>query len=219
MLGLRRPSWTSDGEILNLERYLVQSGPGHDGFPKFTTRASDPALFGQLTDFLDATASRQACAYKDVVQPFVVAAWGGLREFRVLYVRRDLAEVAYAMLRRRWYYPAAVVDSVERPRLRRGRRATRSPTLSESLVRGLLLAEEALEQVPAARIEFEDLLTSPDALAAVLGRLYPGVEHQPLDSVERPELVIGQARQHQLLNSPEYRALTDLVRSCREAAP
>jgi hypothetical protein len=219
MLSLRQPSWTSDGEILNLDRHVAQRGPGRDDCAKFTTHARDPALFAQVTAFLDATASRQGFAYKDVVQPFAVAGWSGLCDFRVLYVHRDPAEVAYSMLRRRWYYPAAAVDPVQGPRRRGRRRATDGLTISEAVVRGLVLAERALEQVPAARIEFDQLLPGPDGLAAVLRKLYPDVEQQPVGAEARPNPVLGRARQQLIRRSPEFCALTKLVSGCREALP
>lgn len=200
MLGLRQPSWTSDGEILNLDRHAAYRG--RDTCAMFTTRDRDPDLFAQITEFLDTTARRDGCAYKDVVQPFIVADWSGIRDFRVLYVRRDPVEVAYAMLKRGWYYPETAVN--------------RKVTKSEAVVRGLLLAERALEQVPATRIEFEQVIAGSDGLAAALRRLYPEFEPQPIDGVDDGFLEVGRVRQRMMQRSAEYRALQELVSTCRE---
>ena len=68
------------------------------------------------------------------MQPFVVANWLDAAEFCVLKVRRDIAEVAYSMIGRRWDYPADA--------------ASLHLTQPRALIEGLLRAESVLEAIP-----------------------------------------------------------------------
>jgi hypothetical protein len=93
-LGLQEPSWTMDGEILNIDRMAHYRGLRFDEGVKFTTPEADPDLFRKLTDFLSQVTVSKGFAYKDVVHPFVVSAWPGLRNFCVLRIQPTLADVA-----------------------------------------------------------------------------------------------------------------------------
>ena len=105
-VGLTQPGWTSDGEILNRDRVSRRLQSLAPTGERFTLPGSVPGVFASMSSYLDQVALRQGCAYKDVVQPFVVGGWDGLCDFKVLKVRRNVAEVAYAMLKRQWLYPA-----------------------------------------------------------------------------------------------------------------
>ena len=133
-IGLAEPGWTSDGEILNRDRVPRRRQSLAPADERFTLLGSAPDAFAGMTRYLDRTALRHGFAYKDVVQPFVVGGWEGLGEFRVLKVRRDLAEVAFTMLKRQWFYPARAASIfVEHP---------------WALVEGLVRAEAVLEVRP-----------------------------------------------------------------------
>ena len=116
-VGLCEPTWTSDGEILNRDRVprrkqsRMQSVAPAD--ERFTLLGSAPDAFASMTSYLDRAALRQGFAYKDVVQPFVIGGWEGLGDFKVLKVRRNVAEVAYTMLKRRWLYPERAASVFE----------------------------------------------------------------------------------------------------------
>ncbi len=110
-LGLRAPSWTTDGEILNLERFVHYAGPWRDSCEKFTTCEARPDLFNQLMNFLDEIVRPCGYAYKDVVQPFVAASWCARTHLPILTIRRNVAEVAFSVLRRGWYYPMGAATS------------------------------------------------------------------------------------------------------------
>jgi len=158
-VGLVEPAWTSDGEILNRDRVprrLQSLAPADE---RFTLLGSSPDAFASMTVYLDSNAVRHGHAYKDVVQPFVIGGWDGLSEFRVLKVRRNLAEVAYAMLKRQWWYPT--------------RAASVYDTRPWSLVEGLVRAEAVLEALPGESVEYADAIIDPDPLHAALRRLYP----------------------------------------------
>src|SRR5262249_34414871 len=112
-VGLAEPAWTSDGEILNRDRVprrLECLAPADE---RFTLLGSEPEAVASMTGYLDRSVLRQGFAYKDVVQPFVLGAWEGLGDFKVLKVRRDVAEVAYTMLKRKWLYPARAASVFE----------------------------------------------------------------------------------------------------------
>src|SRR5829696_7255360 len=75
VLGLKAPSWTSDGEILNVDRYALYQGPRHDTGIKFVVKEKNPALFQSAIDFLDQATVSTGFAYKDVIHPFVTSEW------------------------------------------------------------------------------------------------------------------------------------------------
>ena len=84
---------------------------------KFTLKERDPARFDALSEFLDQVTAPAGFAYKDVVQPFVVAEWlrSHPHQYRVLRIKRRLPDVAFAMLAKRWLYPCrAAPDSCNR---------------------------------------------------------------------------------------------------------
>jgi hypothetical protein len=74
---LNTPSWTSDGEILNVDRFVLYPGPRHDTGIKFLLKESNPALFQSVIDLLDQATVAAGFAYKDVVHPFAVSEWLG----------------------------------------------------------------------------------------------------------------------------------------------
>jgi hypothetical protein len=138
-IGLAEPDWTSDGEILNRDRVprrLQSLAPDDE---RFTLLGSAPDTFASMTTYLDGAALRQGFAYKDVVQPFVIGGWEGLGDFKVLKVRRNVAEVAYTMLKRQWLYPA--------------RAASVFDGHPWALVEGLVRAEAVLDALPGESVD------------------------------------------------------------------
>jgi hypothetical protein len=201
-IGLAEPTWTSDGEILNRDRVprrLHSLAPADE---RFTLLGSAPDVFASMTGYLDRAALRQGFAYKDVVQPFVVGGWDGLGDFRVLKVRRDLAEVAYAMLKRQWLYPA--------------RAATVYDAHPWALVEGLVRAEAVLEALPGETVEYADAILDHDPLERALRRLYPTASLEPLGYIDR-----GFARTRRRLEADRrgslvFRRLESIVSAVRE---
>jgi len=170
-VGLAEPVWTSDGEILNRDRVprrMQNLGPADE---RFTLLGSAPDAFASMTTYLDRTALRQGFAYKDVVQPFVIGGWEGLGEFEVLKVRRDLAEVAYTMLKREWLYPARAASVFE--------------AHPWALIEGLVRAEAVLDALPGETVEYADAVLDHGPLEAALGRLYPDAPLAPLRYIDR----------------------------------
>jgi hypothetical protein len=210
MLGLREPSWTGAGEVLNVDQYAAYRGSRHDECAKFTRRDRDPALFGQLTEFLETAVRPRGFAYKDVIQPFVVTEWSGLRQLRVLHVHRDPAEVACAMLRQGWFYPASAGDSKTRNRSSR-------LVMLEAFVAGLLAAERALAQAPATRIEFDDTISDPRALAAALRELYPDIEQRAVSPLAEAAMKASRSRAEEIRRAPEYVVVRALIARARAA--
>jgi hypothetical protein len=160
-IGLSQPAWTSDGEILNRDRVprrLQRLAPADE---RFTLLGSAPDVFAGMTSYLDRAAQRQGFAYKDVVQPFVIGGWDGLGDFRVLKVRRNVAEVAYTMLKRQWLYPAHAASVFE--------------AHPWALVEGLVRAEAVLDALPGETVEYSEAVLDHGALEHALNRLYPEV--------------------------------------------
>jgi hypothetical protein len=187
-IGLAEPPWTSDGEILNRERVprrLQNFAPADE---RFTLLGSAPDTFASMTSYLDDAALRQGFAYKDVVQPFVIGGWEGLGDFKVLKVRRNVAEVAYTMLRRQWVYPARAASVFdEHP---------------WALVEGLVRAEAVLDALPGVTVDYADAVLAHGPLETALRRLYPDAKLEPLRYIDR-----GFARTRRRLEAERRRSL------------
>ena len=201
-IGLAEPGWTSDGEILNRDRVpkrLHAFAPADD---RFTLLGSAPDIFASMTRYLDASALRQGFAYKDVVQPFVLGGWDGLTEFEILKVHRDVAEVAYTMLKRRWLYPA--------------RAASVFDAHPWALVEGLVRAEAVLDALPGETIEYADAVLDHEPLEAALRRLYPDTALGPLSYIDRRFARTRRRLESERRNSLVFRRLEWIVSEVRE---
>jgi hypothetical protein len=170
VLGLNSPSWTSDGEILNIDRFALYPGPRNDTGIKFLLREKDPALFQSVIDFLDQVTVPAGFAYKDVVQPFVISEWPGLSRFRVLRIKRNLSDVVFSMLARGWHYPKSA--------------SAGEGDLEELLIEGIIRAEMSLDSVSCEQVDFDDLIVDESALRNALSRLYPTVALQDFKYTE-----------------------------------
>ena len=158
-LELNEPIWTSDGEILNSDRFIFHKQPVHDSPLRFTRIEKDPEAFRKLTAFLSETVKPEGFVYKDVVHPFVVSAWLPHSGFRVLKIKRDLVDVCYSMIRMNWFYPARAVEGEQ--------------DSEDSFIEGLIHAQRAIESVPGECICYDDLIHDEEVLRAALRRLYP----------------------------------------------
>ncbi|MES2639477.1 MAG: glycosyltransferase [Myxococcota bacterium] len=159
-LGLAEPTWTTDGEILNLDRHALRSGGRDEGGGKFLVPGRDPNRGDEVLAYLDQVVAREGFAYKDVVQPFVCARWRGISALRVLRIRRPLADIAASVLERGWRYPAHAVGA--------------DGTDPDDVLRGLLQAERALDSIPAVEVAYDDLVADEAALEGALSHLYEG---------------------------------------------
>jgi hypothetical protein len=201
-IGLAVPWWTSDGEILNRDRVprrLQHLAPADE---RFTLLSSAPGVFEDMTSYLDRTALRRGFAYKDVVQPFVVGGWDGLGDFKVLKVRRDVAEVAYTMLKRQWLYPARAASAFD--------------AHPWTLVEGLVRAEAVLEALPGESVEYADAVLDHDPLESALRRLYPDVPLAPLRYIDRGFTRMRRRLEAERRASLVFRRLEWIVAEVRE---
>ena len=201
-IGLAEPNWTSDGEILNRDRVprrLQFLGPADE---RFSLLGSASGVFGDMTGYLDRTALRRGFAYKDVVQPFVVGGWDGLGDFKVLKVRRDLAEVAYTMLKRQWLYPA--------------RAASVFDDHPWTLVEGLVRAEAVLDALQGETVEYAAAVFDHDPLENALRRLYPDAPLAPLSYIDRGFVRTRRRLEAERRDSLVLRRLESIVAAVRE---
>jgi len=201
-LGLAEPNWTSDGEILNRDRVprrLQSLAPADE---RFALLGSAPEVFGDMRGHLDSTALRRGFAYKDVVQPFVVGGWDGLGDFKVLKVRRNVAEVAYTMLKRRWLYPA--------------RAASVFGDYPWTLVEGLVRAEAVLDALPGETVEYADAVLDHDPLGRALRRLYPDAQVAPTPYIDRGFVRTRRRLEAERRDSLVFRRLESIVAAVRE---
>ena len=169
-LRLRSPAWVDAGEILNPDRSFIFSGSLANEADKFTP--PEQALrFAQLSEFLDDVIDPYDCVYKDVVQPFVVSQWLRQSSLAVLHIRRPVAEVAWAMLKRGWLYPGNA-EPRDHPEKRR-------------IITGLAKAAQVLDQINAEHLDFDQLTTSEAGLKEALQRLYPELQIPLINYIDR----------------------------------
>jgi hypothetical protein len=201
-IGLAEPTWTSDGEILNRDRVprrLQSLAPADE---RFTLLGTAPDVFAHMTTHLDRSALRRGFAYKDVVQPFVIAGWEGLGDFKVLKVRRNVAEVAYTMLKREWLYPAQAASVFdEHP---------------WALVEGLVRAEAVLEALPGETVDYADAVLDHGSLELALCRLYPDVPLMPPRYIGRTFARTRHRLEAERRGSLVFRRLEWIVSAVRE---
>ncbi len=169
----------------------------------------DLAAFQQNIAFLDRVVEPRGFAYKDVCQPFVMAAWlQSRKEFRVLHIRRNIADVAATMLKLTWVYPAAA--------------ANYHADIESAVVEGLVVADRVLATLPAVTVEYDDLVRDGTALSAALSTLYPNSE-VPAIGFHNDQLETSRARTMALRASPQYavieRILLDLGTNLSPVSP
>ncbi|MGH9277573.1 MAG: hypothetical protein ACRD12_05640 [Acidimicrobiales bacterium] len=201
-MGLDEPAWTTDGEVLNGDRYAHYGGPRFDEGLKYTCGEAGAAVFEQILGFLDDVVRPEGVAYKDVVQPFAVATWLAARPLRVVKIRRRVAEVAASMLAQGWYYPQAAAADVD------DRHA--------AVVEGLVRADLALDTLAGETLWFDDLVTDERHLGDCLARLYPDLDVRPpsyIDDGFRRE----RRRQWSRRTSPALLGLERMVAGVRAA--
>ncbi|HEY0782477.1 MAG TPA: hypothetical protein VGE98_08490 [Thermoanaerobaculia bacterium] len=160
-LQLAEPSWTSDGEVLNLHRHALMPEAGSVEGVRFLRRDADTARFDRLLAFLDRVVEPDGSIYKDVVHPFVVAHWLPASEVRALRLDRPLADVAWSMLERGWHYPRAAAD----PEGTDG-----DP--ERQLLTGLARGRRVLASLAAPVLAYDELIESEAPLATALEKLY-----------------------------------------------
>ena len=158
-LGLEQPSWTSDGEVLNYDRFTLRDESAHDRGAKYVRHEKEPLLFQQLLTFADDTLKRQDFAYKDVVQPFLLSTFLTEKEFAVLKIKRNLTDVCYSMFQKEWFYPA--------------RAAEKSTCLDDAVVEGLIQAESVIHSIPGETIHYDDFIDNERVIRNSLVALYP----------------------------------------------
>jgi hypothetical protein len=204
-VGLSEPAWTSDGEILNRDRVPRRMRSRMQNLAadeRFTLLGSAPDVFAEMTSYLDAAALRRGFAYKDVVQPFVIGGWEGLGDFKVLKVRRNVAEVAYTMLKRRWLYPARAASVFEGH--------------PWALVEGLVRAEAVLDALPGETVDYARAVLDHRPLETALGRLYPDAPLEPPRYIDRGFARTRRRLETERRDSLVFRRLEWIVWAVRE---
>lgn len=158
-LGLDEPIWTSDGEVLNNDRFAIYGGSTHDQGLKFVRREKDPLSFERLLAFAGDVLKIEGVAYKDTVQPFLLSTFLRDKDFAVLKIKRNLNDVCYSMLERRWFYPALAAE--------------KSTYLEDAIVEGLIRAEEAIDSIAGETVDYDEIVENEQVLRNALISLYP----------------------------------------------
>lgn len=195
-LGFSQPAWTTDGELLNSDRFARSPGDAAEPGVKFVLRAQAPDFFDNLGRFLDRTVSPRGYGYKDVVHPFVCSAWLADGRHPTLKLRRDPAEVAMAMLARGWHYPTTVASPGRDP--------------EAAMIEGLLRAWRAIDAVPGVTLDYDAVIADEEALHAALTELYPTASLHRVGFIDD---AFGAYRDHQFARreTDAYRRLSAIV--------
>jgi hypothetical protein len=202
-LGLQTPSWTSDGEFLNADRFVLISELSEDGSRKFIVEEQERALFNKISEFLDQVVVSHGFAYKDVVQPFVMSQWIKKKLPPTLKIKRNVADVAYSMIiKNKWHYPKRLFPKTEPVEL--------------AVIKGLLRAQEALDSIPGEEVDFDRLIADEGSLYSALTSLYGGVLIKEPKYIDykfraRRDEVMGRRR------TQEYASILDYVNRARES--
>ena len=228
-LPLSSPAWVSDGEVLNVERYAHYGSLETERSTRFLLRERDAGRFTHLRNFLDDVTKPEGFIYKDVLQPFVLAEWQGLARFNVLRIERDVADVAYAMLRQNWTFPRYAARDAKWTQplsfwqtllCRVAKRSLpwqffwTNRALEDAVIEGLLRAERALASIPARVLDYEHLVHDENSLHQVFAALYPNVKISVPDYLDEKFL----ARRERILKrraTPRYRALQKRIEEIR----
>lgn len=195
-LHFEQPAWSSDGELLNLDRFAMAEGELRQPGSKYTRQQDRPELFAELARFLDRSVSPTGYAYKDVVHPFVTAAWLADKHYAVLKIQRDVADVALSMMAQGWYYPAEA--------------GTEHVPIEEAIIEGLLRGWAAIDAIHGPTIDYDAVIADEGVLHRALAVLYP-------DAAPRSVRFINDAfrgESERLIarrSSERYRKYADLV--------
>lgn len=169
--GLIEPGWTSAGEILNFDRFALSPQRKMDESRKFIRQDTEPELFGAAMEFLSQLVLPIGYAYKDVVQPFVMAEWMKHSRFKAIRIKRNIEDIAFSMLAQGWLYPRRLFP--------------RTKKLKMALVQGLVQADRALDSIKAEQVSFDELIqdekTLEMALEKIMGKI-PGKSIKYIDS-------------------------------------
>jgi glycosyltransferase involved in cell wall biosynthesis len=207
-LGLRRPCWTTDGEVLNADRFTFALAGGRNFAEHYLTDA-DGEPYRACLEFARTVIEPSGCAYKIVTQPVVAHALltqPGAPPLRILRIVRNLADVALALLQRGWLYPARLDGDDGSP---------------EALLRGLVRTRRLLRELPGGEVQYDDVVWNPKVLPTALQRIYPEMaidEHLPPFHLDEGFL---RTRDSVLARreTSEYRHLEEVLRRIEEATP
>jgi hypothetical protein len=196
-LDFQEPRWTSDGEILNVDRFAFLPRTLEDSGLKFVRRRRQRDSFRRAIEFLNQVVQPREFVYKDVIQPFVMAEWLQERRFPTIRIKRNVADVAQAMLRHRWLYPARLF--------------AKSKNLEQAMVRGLLKAEHALDSISAEVLDFDAIIMDEESLYRALVALYGKKQVRFIKYIDDQ----FRAKRDEVLSrrrTESYRAIADFVR-------
>jgi len=169
-LHLNEPTWTTDGEILNVDRFVFLLCRQNDFGRKFTVEKAQPEAFSQMTHFLNQIVQPSGFMYKDVVQPFVMARWLQRHSFPTLIIRRPLADIVYSMTARQWYYPGKIFDDISDKHL--------------AVVKGLASAASVLYALPGRSIDFDELIFDEEVVCRAIRSFYPKMKRRRVQYID-----------------------------------
>ena len=196
-LKFQEPTWTSDGEILNADRFVFLPAQQHDLGRKFTTEATQPEEFHRMMNFLDEIIQPRGYVYKDVIQPFVMAEWLLENRFPVLKVKRPIADVAYSMMNRDWYYPGSAFPETKHSEI--------------ALLKGLMAASKSIDSVPGQTIDFDMLIFDEEHVRQALLPFRPRLRPNSVKYID-PEFEESRNEILARRKTPKYAFIVKMLR-------
>jgi len=155
---LKTPRWCTDGEFLNVDRYVHLAEGSDDSGLKLMRPDVHAIKFREMYTFAEEIVREEGYVYKDVVQPYLMRSFLQKNDFPVLKIKRSLADVAWSMQRKNWYYPSQLSENTSG---------------LEALIRGLATMRDCLQSIPGETITFEEILRDERRLYHKLSQLYP----------------------------------------------
>jgi hypothetical protein len=192
-LGLCRPTWVTEGEILNADRLAWVP-------PSEVTRKAVRSewLMARIRDFLDEVVHPRGWAYKDVIQPFVTVEWTRRAGVRTLAIRGNVADSAIAMIERGEWWPSEIAPHADRV---------------VALVKGLTLMQEAIQSAShAVYVDSRELMADGQSLRDALRRLYPEADVPVLSYGTEASFVANRARVFARFETARYREIVGVTR-------
>jgi len=200
-LGLHEPSWTSDGEVLNADRFALLPQPNNDFSNKFTQETTERDTFQKLSEFLGQIVVQRGYAYKDVVQPFVVGAWLKKNRPPTIRIKRNVADVAYSMLHNQWHYPRRIFPN--------------TVCLELAVVQGLLHAERVLDSIPAQEVDFEKVIYDEKPLRSALCALYGDFPNRKVKFID-DEFLLKREQIMERRSSRQYELILQHIQNAKQ---
>ncbi len=149
----------------NSDRFRKDRLAKFDAIPKYILPDQQKREAERINQLLNESVRHAGFVYKDVTQPFILAEWLENHQYPTIVIKRDIIDVAYAMLMNQWLYPALIIRN--------------GTDIKKKVLMGLMNAQTVLDQADGIHIEYSELIQDELVLLNVLSELYPKKKIRP----------------------------------------